>query len=402
MLTREHGIAVYDGAFAYPDRLTRHQHQHYADIAEMMLEIYRTGQGKLRRELHRAIHSLLEPIPDASPRRAEAFCKLLDDASEYQSDKSGAAAKLRRQVYRLATPHHPLVQSKFELHDSLEPAIKQQISKELGESWESIVQRFFIDIPDFQPLKSFAGYASGVELLARYNVAQTQVALYDALLMSVWAQDDLKSILRYAKLAGLMHTITRCEDGSYRFDFDGPASTLSHTTRYGIAMARFIPGLLSCRQWRMQAKIRPKKWRRDLIVELDSNSGLKSPVAASEEFDSNVEAEFFSDWGPAQREGWQLERETRVLHQGQKVFVPDFTLTHVDGRQILLEVIGYWTPEYLKQKLAVLKTFQAHQILLAVDKTLQDHFEERFPNVIFFKKRLKAVEVVGLLNRVIF
>ena len=399
MLTREHGIAVYDGAFAYPDRLTRLEHWHYVDLAEQMLEIYRSGHGRLRRDLHRDIHSLLEPIPDAPPRRADAFCKLLDDESQYIQDKAGAAAKLRRKVYRLAASHHPLVQSKFELHDSLEPEIKQKIATELGETLESITQRFFIDIPDFQPLQSLEGYASGTELLARYNVAQTQVALYDALAMSVWARDDLKSILRYAKLAGLMHSITQIDDGSYRFDFDGPAALLNPTTRYGVAMAKFIPGLLSCSRWRLKAKIRPKKWRRDLILELDSESGLKSPVAATEQFDSNVEADFSNDWGTGLREGWRLSRESNILHQGQKIFVPDFTLTHFDGRQLLLEVVGYWTPEYLKQKLQAIAMFENHRILLAIDQTLQQHFQADASNVILYKKRLRAADVLSLLLR---
>jgi len=399
MLTREHGIAVYDGAYAYPDRLTRLQHRHYVDLAEQMLQIYRSGHGRLRRDLHRDIHTLLEPIPDAPPRRADAFCKLLDDESQFIQDKGGAAAKLRRKVHRLAASHHPLVQSKFELHDSLEPEIKQKIATELGETWESITQRFFIDIPDFQPLQSLEGYASGIDLLARYNVAQTQVALYDALTMSVWARDDLKAILRYAKLAGLMHSITPSDAGMYRFDFDGPASLLNPTTRYGVAMAKFIPGLLSCSRWRLQAKLRPKKWRRDLILELDSESGLRSPVAAADQFDSTVEADFFNDWGTELREGWRLSRETDVLHQGQKIFVPDFTLTHLNGRQLLLEVVGYWTPEYLKQKLQAIAMFENHRILLAIDQTLQQHFQADASNVILYKKRLKAADVLSLVIR---
>jgi len=399
MLTREHGIAVYDGALVHPDRLTRRQHSHYIDLAEKMLDIYRRGCGRIRRELHRDIHSLLEKIPDCPPRRADAFCKLLDEQSEYIKDKKGTAAHLRRQVYRAAASHHPLVQSKFELHDSLEPDVKLKISADIGESWDSIVRRFFIDIPDFQPLQFFDGYKSGNELLARYNVAQTQVALYDALAMTIWAKDDFKTILRYAKLAGLMHSIALCDDGSYRFDLNGPASLLSHTTRYGIAMAKFIPGLLSCSQWRFEAKIRPKQWRRDLLLSLDSSAGLTSPVVAADEFDSDVERDFFTAWGPAPRDGWQLHRESRVLHQDQQVFIPDFTMIHVDGRHWLLEIIGFWTPEYLKQKQVALSRFQEYPILLAVDKTLQDHFGDYAPNIIAYKKRLKASDVLEFLKR---
>jgi len=29
------------------------------------------------------------------------------------------------------------------------------------------------------------------------------------------------------------------------------------------------------------------------------------------------------------------------------VFVPDFTFRHEDGTQACLEIVGFWTPEYL-------------------------------------------------------
>jgi predicted nuclease of restriction endonuclease-like RecB superfamily len=30
--------------------------------------------------------------------------------------------------------------------------------------------------------------------------------------------------------------------------------------------------------------------------------------------------------------------------------IPDFRLVHPDGRNYLLEIIGYWRPEYLRKK----------------------------------------------------
>lgn len=83
-------------------------------------------------------------------------------------------------------------------------------------------------------------------LLSRYNVAQTQVALFDATRMVVHAQADFKKILKRVKFARLMHRIRKVKDG-YEFEFDGPAFLLRNTRRYGIAVATFLPGLLSCR-----------------------------------------------------------------------------------------------------------------------------------------------------------
>jgi predicted nuclease of restriction endonuclease-like RecB superfamily len=71
--------------------------------------------------------------------------------------------------------------------------------------------------------------------------AQVQVALFDALQLTVWAMQDFKTILRYAKLARLLHTIRRERGGCYVIRFDRPASVLRSTRRYGIAMAKFLP-----------------------------------------------------------------------------------------------------------------------------------------------------------------
>ena len=128
--------------------------------------------------------------------------------------------------------------------------------------------------------------------------------------MTVLATEDFKSILRYAKLARLMHTVRREQTGRYRFDFDGPSSLLHNTHRYGVAMARFLPGLLSCRRWQLWALLKPARWHGHITLSLTSTSGLTSPVPEPNEFDSDVEAAFASKWGAEPRAGWTLERES--------------------------------------------------------------------------------------------
>jgi len=78
----------------------------------------------------------------------------------------------------------------------------------------------------FQLLVEFEGYANPGALLSRYNVAQLQACLYRAESMTVTAGDDFKTILRYAKLARLLHEIVRLGPSKYRITFSGPASVL--------------------------------------------------------------------------------------------------------------------------------------------------------------------------------
>ena len=368
MLTRDHAIAEYDfrAGKIHPDRLSQQSHRQYAGYAERMLQIYREGIGNTRRDLHRAVQQLLADEQDCPQRRIDALCKLLDDVATYDRDRRGKAAKLRREVFRRAAAKHPLVRQADRLFGAEEDKVKAEIAADLGRSWTEIDRELFADVIDFHRLAQFEGYERPADLLARYNVAQVQAALYDAQHMTIWAQEDFKTILRYAKLAQLMHAITRLDDGQYRIRLDGPASVMRQTRRYGVKLAQFLPALIACRGWRMQALIRTHRSGWTLALELSAADGLHSHLPSPDEFDSQIEENLARKWGDEPREGWRLIREGEVLFRGQKTFVPDFVLQHDDGRRVLLEIVGFWTPQYLQAKLQTLEAFRDQRVLLAV------------------------------------
>ena len=399
MLTGEQAIARYDVVKrqVIPDRLNRRGDARYLDYARRMLQVYRGGTGQPRRKLHQAINRILLADGQCPSRRVAAFCKLLDDASEFHSDRAGSAAALRHKVFTLAAAYHPLVSTPQGIFCSSEQDVKHKIAAQLGCSWQEIDARLFADVIEFQTLRSFPGYESPQALLARYNVAQTQAALYRAQSLVVWARADFKHILRYAKLARLMHDIRPQSSGGYCFRFDGPASLLRRSTRYGAAMARFLPGLLACQDWRAVARIR----RRDgslFSLPLSSNDGLRSPAARCEPFDSRLEHDFFDAWGQTARDGWMLQRETDMIVQGQTVFTPDFTLVHADGRRVLMEIIGYWTPEYLAAKRNLLSRLQGTTMLLAVAQCISDQLPRLTPPPVSFKTKLPIAPILQWLQ----
>jgi predicted nuclease of restriction endonuclease-like RecB superfamily len=397
MLTRELAIADYENGRVFPDRLNRRSHAHYSAYAEQMLNVYRRGIGRTRQELHRAVRALFADEEDCTGRRIDAFCKLLDDVSIYGKGRRGEAAGLRRTVFRRAAPLHPLVRCPDRLFEHGEFAAKAAIAAELGVPWEEIDGQLFADVMECHRLKAFAGYPNGEALLARYNVAQVQAALFRAVEMTVWATDDLKTILRYAKLARLMHTIRRLGESRYELRFDGPASVLRATHRYGVAMAKFLPALVACRGWRMHAVLQMRRSGWMAGLDLSPEDRLNSHLPPPEEFDSRVEEVFARRWGE-KRDGWSLQREGAILHEGQKVFIPDFVLRHDDGRTVLLEIIGFWTPEYLRAKFQTLQTFRGHNILLAVADAVRRQVNDLPPGVISFKTVLRPIDVLKRLG----
>jgi len=339
MLTSEHAIAVFERGRAYPDRLTRGQHGHYLKLAEKMFAVYRTGTGQTRRELHRSVEGIFAEEPDCPSRRIQAFCKLLDNAGKFEGDPSGKAADLRMRVFSLAAAHHPLVRESDRMFEASETQVKAEVVQEVGRPWEEIEAGLYADVIDFQALKSFEGYPDAEALLSRYNVAQLQACLYRAESMSVMATQDFKTILRYAKLARLMHEIRRLGPSKYRIDLSGPASVLSETRRYGVNFARFLPALLACKGWSMRAAVQTP-WRSRAVLQLSSRDGYRSHLPPPEEFDSTVEESFARKFGE-ERDGWRLEREAEIVHEGQTAFVPDFVFRHEDGTEVLFEIVGF-------------------------------------------------------------
>ncbi len=397
MLTSEHAIVAFEAGRAVPDRLTVGSHAHYLAYAERMLAVYHGGAGRQRRDLHRQVEAIFADEPECPLRRIGAFCKLLDDASTYQTDPRGQASRLRLRVFTLAGRMHPLVDEPDRLFEHGQAEAKGRIADALGRPWADIEADLYADVMSYQRLESFEGYPDARALLSRYNVAQLQACLYRAERVTVDATDDFKTILRYAKLARLLHEIRRVGPGRYRIRFSGPASVLRQTRSYGVSFARFLPALLACRGWRFEAVLQTP-WRAPARLTLSDRDGFSSHLPPPEQFDSSVEEAFAAKFGP-QRAGWQLIREGEILHAGQTVFVPDFTFQHDDGTRVLLEIVGFWTPEYLAAKRQTLRQFRQPRLLLAVPERSVHPEAVIGDHVILYKTALKLAPVLEALER---
>jgi predicted nuclease of restriction endonuclease-like RecB superfamily len=89
-----------------------------------------------------------------------------------------------------------------------------------------------------------------------------------------------------------------------------------------------------------------------------------------------------------------MDREGDVLHRGQKTFVPDFSFRHESGAWALLEIVGFWTPEYLRAKRETLRLFADVPILLAVAERNCVGLGDAAADAVVYRSRLKVEEVV--------
>jgi predicted nuclease of restriction endonuclease-like RecB superfamily len=134
---------------------------------------------------------------------------------------------------------------------------------------------------------------------------------------------------------------------------------------------------------------------------LSSQDGLTSPKQVAEEFDSEVEADLMNKWLSSPVAGWTLEREADLLVHHQKVFLPDFLLTHCSGKKVHLEIVGYWTPEYIEAKLKTLQQF-AHEPIWVIAQSDHLHDLSRLPasmlsSIIWYKTKISLKELTERL-----
>ena len=178
----------------------------------------------------------------------------------------------------------------------------------------------------------------------------------------------------------------------YRMPFrEAEGSTLAN-------FAKFLPALLACKSWRMTACIKTP-WNTPAKLLLSAEDGFTSHLPSPDEFDSALEESFAKKFGN-ERDGWRLIREGEILHDRQKTFIPDFTFRHKDGTQVLLEIVGFWTPEYLERKRQTLQQFRHQKILIAVpEKSIRDdaHIGER---TLVYKTAIKIEPMMKALERI--
>ena len=99
---------------------------------------------------------------------------------------------------------------------------------------------------------------------------------------------------------------------------------------------------------------------------------------------------------------WGLEPNNEVIDLGESAFIPDFALRHGSGRKVYLEVLGFWTPRYLTDRLKEFERAGFKNFLLAASEELRgsrDGLNTLPPNLILFKSSLDPKDVQAALSQ---
>ena len=266
----------------------------------------------------------------------------------------------------------------------------------------AIAQWLYADVPDRRRLEPDPCPIATAELVAVYNLTLAQSLLWRAERVRATAAGSLKAVLRYARLQGLICTIEapRGPVGAPALHLSGALSLFRHTTKYGRAMACWLPTLARAPAWSLAATcvLGGRRWR----LAASHRDPIGSTHAPFRRFDSRVEERLFRD---LKRLGtpWQVLREADAVPVGRHVLVPDFTLLDPARRaRVPVEVLGFWTPEYLDHKLRCIAHLpQPARWLLCVDEDLAGAAGDRLPSgpLLTFRRRVDARRLVELAEQ---
>ncbi|MEM7116045.1 MAG: DUF790 family protein [Chloroflexota bacterium] len=265
----------------------------------------------------------------------------------------------------------------------------------------------YADLNEEQILQEFSNDFTPKSLIERYNLEIARGVLYWAKEVQIHVEDGYKDLFKYVKLAGLMYTIVPAETG-YDLTLHGPISPfVKSTIRYGLQFARFMPALLLCETWQMEAQVRPPGAKQFASYLLDDQTDLKGYFKGSKGFDSQLEAnfaaEFEAKFNQAKRV-WELAYEDELILLGDTVMIPDFSFTNrKNGRRALVEIVGFWHPQYLRRKLKKVRQAQRSDLILLVYESAnvaEGSFEEAAAGeVLRFKKKPVLKDVLAAVER---
>jgi hypothetical protein len=204
------------------------------------------------------------------------------------------------------------------------------------------------------------------------------------------------------KRLGLIYEVYK--DGRFWVKIDGPASLFKLTRRYGTATAKLLPVIIANPEWTVEAKILWRYTNEICSFKLESwkhHAMLKSPQQPKVSYDSAVEQDFAEQF-QGLKMGWQLKREPEPVPAGRQVIIPDFSLEK-GSVKVYMEIVGFWTLEYLLRKMEKLKKVEAN-MLVAVNETLAceklANLEKNAQlNIIYYRDKIPLAPILRYLER---
>jgi len=364
----------------------------YALLDQDNLEIARSVIGVFQEHVGRTYDELieeLEGIEEINYRLIRGLAQILERRCEIDTDAVIDSIAARKTVFEESRGFITNLEERERVLD--------KVARKLSIEPVDLEKALWADQEGNLVIKEFQTIAPE-NLLRHYNLSLAQTLLFRATGMEIQIEDNYQPVFRKIKQLGLIYSI---QDG--KISLEGPLSLFKLTEKYGSAFARLLPTVMEATKWSLRASISRKTFQGKRIYDftLDHTKRLNFGTelgTADIGFDSAIEKEFYQ----LGFKGWVVKREPAVLKAGQYAFIPDFSLER-NGARIYVEIIGFWTPEYLKHKIQKLNDLQEKEsMILLVNRNLActgSEFQADNLNLLFYDRKIPHLEIIKILRR---
>jgi hypothetical protein len=228
----------------------------------------------------------------------------------------------------------------------------------------AVERALFADLPGEKLVSAPGTIPSPDEIALRTNQLIARSLLFHARRVRIKAEGATRALVRQAKLRGLICNVT--EGAPPILELSGPFTVFRHTLLYGRALGELVQFLPHCARFKLRAECILRE--REATLDLQSGDPI-FPSIAPQPFDSKLEERFARDLKKA-APNWDLVREPEPVAAGGSIIFPDFLLRHrlCPQRSFLVEIVGFWSADYLERKLALLRQAGIDNLILCVDE----------------------------------
>ncbi len=335
------------------------------------------------------------------------LCTLLERRCVFKSTSSLDSVFVRRAVFEEASRRG------FALTDFERTDIINSIASQIGATASDVEEAMWSDFEDNMVLERFDSMDAN-ELLAWYNLSLMQTLLFNCTKFefSVHGGANWKHVLRDVKRFGVMYYLQQNENNELTCSLDGPLSLFKLTDRYGTSIAKLLPSIVSSEKWSVKAWIVRKTMSGKKVLEFEMSDtdapsmGLSSPFIEQKEsegiYDSSIEEKFAGKFEQFAN-GWKLVREPDPVIAEGKALIPDFMFEKYN-RRVYLEIVGFWTKEYLERKVQKLiaSTGKSIDMLIAVNEELACAKLSSLPKakVILYRNEVPVRPIIDHLKKI--
>jgi predicted nuclease of restriction endonuclease-like RecB superfamily len=273
------------------------------------------------------------------------------------------------------------------------------VAGRLGISAAEIEGSLFSDLPMERRLILPNPFPDPHSLAMQTNLALAQGLLGMASEVNIALYGGTRAVVRQVHLRRLLCTTEHSMPKGVHLKLSGAFSLFRHTTMYGHALASILPLLLWCDRFDLVARCVIR--RREFNVRLSSRDPIERG-RPPQQFDSRIEERFARDFSKTSPD-WDLIREPEPFEACGTLVFPDFAIVHRRdaSKRFLLEIVGFWTPDYLQEKLRRLRELTGIPLILCINRELNCGTGElpAHARIVWFQKRIQPDEVLAAIGR---